>query len=165
MQERRVVAALTARPGLRWPLVASVAALVVAVDHLTKWLALRELTTRDVHVLGSLRFHLVFNNGTAFGLGSKLSPFIALAAVGIVVGLLGFGRRTRGVVPMVAVAAIVGGAIGNLLDRLLRDGSGFLGGPVVDFVDLQWWPVFNVADMAISIGAVVLALTSARDQA
>jgi signal peptidase II len=142
-----------------------VAALVVAVDHLTKWLALRELTARDVHVVGSLRLHLVFNNGTAFGLGSKLSPLIALLAVGIVVGLLGFGRRIRGVAPLVAVAAIVGGAVGNLLDRLFRDGSGFLGGPVVDFIDLQWWPVFNVADMAITVGAVALALTAGRDTA
>jgi signal peptidase II len=140
-----------------------VAALVVALDHLTKWLALRELTVRDVHVLGSLRLHLVYNNGTAFGLGSKLSPFIALLAVGVVVVLLGAGRRLTGVVPMIAVAAIVGGAVGNLLDRVLRDGSGFLGGPVVDFLDLQWWPVFNLADMAITVGAVVLALTAGRE--
>jgi signal peptidase II len=140
-----------------------VAALVVALDHLTKWLALRELTVRDVHVLGSLRLHLVYNNGTAFGLGSKLSPFIALVAVAIVVALLGAGRRITGLAPTVAVAAIVGGAVGNLLDRVLRDGSGFLGGPVVDFVDLQWWPVFNVADMAITVGAVVLALTAGRE--
>jgi signal peptidase II len=141
-----------------------VAVLVVAVDHLTKWLALRELTVRDIHVLGSLRLHLVFNRGTAFGLGSKLAPLIALGAVGIVVGLLGFGRGLRGTVPTVAVAAVVGGAVGNLLDRLLRHGSGFLGGPVVDFVDLQWWPVFNVADMAITVGAVVLALSAGRDR-
>jgi signal peptidase II len=140
-----------------------VAALVVALDHMTKWLALRELTVRDVHVLGSLRLHLVYNNGTAFGLGSKLSPFIALLAVAIVVALLGAGRRITGLAPTVAVAAIVGGAVGNLLDRVLRDGSGFLGGPVVDFVDLQWWPVFNVADMAITVGAVVLALTAGRE--
>lgn len=152
MQERRPVPALIA-----------VAAAVVAVDHLTKWLALRELSSRDIDLVGSLRLHLVFNNGSAFGLGSKFAPLIALAAVGIVVGLLGFGRSLRGTVPLVAVAAIAGGAVGNLLDRLFRDGHGFLGGPVVDFVDLQWWPVFNVADMAITCGAVVLALTAGRE--
>ncbi|MCU1484364.1 MAG: lspA [Actinomycetia bacterium] len=154
MQERRAVPTLTA-----------VAAGVVAVDHLTKWLALRELTHRDVHLVGSLRLHLVYNNGAAFGLGSKFAPLIALVAVGIVVGVLGMGRQLSGRVPRIASAAIVGGAIGNLLDRLLRDGSGFLGGPVVDFVDLQWWPVFNVADMAITCGAVALALTAGREQA
>jgi signal peptidase II len=152
VQERRPVPALIA-----------VAAAVIAVDHLTKWLALRELSTRDVDLVGSLRLHLVFNNGSAFGLGSRFAPLIALAAVGIVVGLLGFGRQLRGTVPLVAVAAIAGGAVGNLLDRLFRDGHGFLGGPVVDFVDLQWWPVFNVADMAITCGAVVLALTAGRE--
>jgi signal peptidase II len=154
VQERRAVPALIA-----------VAAAVVAADHLTKWLALRELTTRDVHVVGSLRLHLVFNNGSAFGLGSKFAPVIALLAVGIVVLLLGIGRRLRGPVQLVAVACITGGAVGNLLDRLLRDGHGFLGGAVVDFVDLRWWPVFNVADMAITCGAVVLALTVGREQA
>jgi signal peptidase II len=152
VQERRAVPALIA-----------VAAAVVAVDHLTKWLALRELTTRDIHLIGSLRLHLVYNNGTAFGLGSKFAPVIALVAVGIVVVLLGVGRQLRGRLPLVAVAAIVGGAVGNLLDRLFREGHGFLGGPVVDFIDLQWWPVFNVADMAITCGAVVLALTAGRE--
>jgi signal peptidase II len=153
VQERRAVPALIA-----------VAAAVVAVDHLAKWLALRELSHRDIHLVGSLRLHLVYNNGAAFGLGSKFAPLIALVAVGIVVGVLGMGRQLSGRVPRIASAAIVGGAIGNLLDRLLRDGSGFLGGPVVDFVDLQWWPVFNVADMAITCGAVALALTAGRDR-
>jgi signal peptidase II len=153
VQERRALPALIA-----------VAAAVVAADHLTKWLALRELTTRDVELVGSLRLHLVFNNGSAFGLGSKFAPVIALLAVAIVVALLGVGRSLTRTVSKVACAAIVGGAVGNLLDRLFRDGSGFLGGPVVDFVDLQWWPVFNVADMAITCGAVVLALTAGRDR-
>ena len=145
------------------PTLIGVAAAVVAVDHLTKWLALRELAGRDVDLVGSLRLHLVYNNGTAFGLGSKFAPLIALVAVAVVIGLLGFGRTLRGWVPSIAIAAVTGGAVGNLLDRLLRHGNGFLGGPVVDFVDLQWWPVFNVADMAITIGAVVLALTAGRE--
>jgi signal peptidase II len=153
VQERRAVPALIA-----------VAAAVVAVDHLTKWLALRELTHRDIDIVGSLRLHLVYNNGAAFGLGSKFAPLIALFAVAIVVGVLGMGRQLSGWVPRIAAAAIVGGAVGNLLDRLLRDGGGFLGGPVVDFVDLQWWPVFNVADMAITCGAVALALTAGRER-
>lgn len=153
MQERRALPALIL-----------VAAAVVAVDHLTKWLALNELATRDIDLFWTLRLRLVFNNGSAFGLGSRFAPIIALLAVGIVVGLLGFGRQLRSLVPRIAVAAIVGGAVGNLLDRIFRDGNGFLGGPVVDFLDLQWWPVFNVADMAITIGAVVLALTAGREQ-
>jgi signal peptidase II len=136
---------------------------VVAADHLTKWLALRELAGRDIDLIGSLRLHLVFNNGSAFGIGSRFAPVVALLAVGVTVGLLGFGRRLVGTVPRAAVAAIAGGAVGNLLDRIFRDGNGFLGGPVVDFLDLQWWPVFNLADIAITVGAVVLALTAGRE--
>lgn len=153
VQERRALPALIL-----------VTAAVVAVDHLTKWLALNELATRDIDLFWTLRLRLVFNNGASFGLGSRFAPLLALLAVVVVVGLLGFGRQLRGVASRVAVAAIIGGALGNLLDRLFRDGNGFLGGPVVDFVDLQWWPVFNVADMAITIGAVVLALTAGREQ-
>ena len=153
MQERRAVPALIA-----------VTATVVAVDHLTKWLALQELGGRDIDLFWTLRLRLVFNNGSAFGLGSRFAPIIALLAVVIVVGLLGFGRQLRGLAPRIAVAAVVGGALGNLLDRVFRDGNGFLGGPVVDFIDFQWWPVFNVADMAITIGAVVMALTVGREQ-
>lgn len=153
VQERRALPALIL-----------VTAAVVAVDHLTKWLALRELAGRDIDLVWTLRLRLVFNNGSAFGLGSRFAPIIALLAVAVVVALLGFSRQLRGTAPRVAVAVIVGGAIGNLLDRVFRDGNGLLGGPVVDFVDLQWWPVFNVADVAITVGAVVLALTAGRER-
>ena len=63
----------------------------------------------------------------------------------------------------VATGLVVGGAIGNLLDRALREGDGFLGGGVVDFIDLQWWPIFNVADTAIVVGAVLLFLSQLRE--
>jgi len=152
VQERRTLPALIA-----------VAAAVTAVDQLTKWLAQRELVGNDVDLIGSLRLHLVYNKGAAFSLGSRFAPIIALVAVAVVVTLLGMGRKLRGWVPLIAVAAIVGGAVGNLLDRLFREGSGILGGPVIDFIDLQWWPVFNVADMAITLGAVALALTAGRE--
>ena len=65
----------------------------------------------------------------------------------------------------IAVALVLGGALGNLADRAFRDGQGFLGGAVIDFIDLQWWPVFNVADAAITVGAATLALTLGRDKA
>jgi signal peptidase II len=139
-----------------------VAAAVVAVDHATKWWALRELTGRDIDLVWTLRLRLVFNRGGAFGLGSKFAPLIALVAAAVVIGLfvrrdqLGQGLSTFG------VALLMGGAVGNLLDRVFRDGHGFLGGAVIDFVDLRWWPVFNVADMAITLGALVLALASWR---
>jgi signal peptidase II len=64
---------------------------------------------------------------------------------------------------VLSLGLVLGGAFGNLVDRLFRDGSGFLGGAVIDFIDLQWWPIFNVADMAVSIGGVLLVLTSAKE--
>ena len=60
-----------------------------------------------------------------------------------------------------SVGLIVGGAVGNLLDRLFRE-PGWLRGGVVDFIDLQWWPIFNVADIAITVGGVLLLLSSLR---
>lgn len=130
----------------------------MAADHLTKWLALQELSHRSIELVWTLRLRLVFNNGASFGLGSRYAPALALLALAIVLGLLGFGRRLRGRAAIVATGAVIGGALGNLLDRVFRDSDGFLGGAVVDFIDLQWWPVFNVADVAIVVGAVVLAL-------
>jgi signal peptidase II len=140
-----------------------VAVAVVATDHLTKWLAQRELVDHDVHLISTLRFHLVHNKGTAFGLGSKYAPLIALAASIVVITLVTLRQKVHGWGSNIAVGAVAGGAIGNLLDRLFRDGTGFLGGSVIDFIDFQWWPVFNVADMAITLGAVALALTAARE--
>lgn len=145
------------------PTLSAVAAAVVAVDQLTKWLAQRDLADRDVDVVGSLRLHLLYNRGTAFGLGSKFAPLIALGASVVVVALLTVRHQMNGWLPNIAIGAVVGGAVGNLLDRVFRDGSGFLGGRVVDFIDLQRWPVFNVADMAITIGAITLALAAARE--
>jgi signal peptidase II len=148
----------------RRALVPAVVALVVlAVDHLTKWWAINELDDRDIDLIGSLRLNLVFNRGASFGLGSRYAPFIALIAVVVVFVLLRTGRHETGTWPRVALALVTAGAVGNLLDRLFRSGDGFLGGAVVDFIDVQWWPVWNVADMAISIGAVLLVLTAARE--
>ena len=151
MQERRTL------------LPAVVGAIVLGVDHLTKWWALNALDDRDIDLIGSLRFHLVFNRGASFGLGSRYAPFIALLAVVVLVVLLRVGRDERALWPRLSLALVVAGALGNLLDRAFRGGEGFLGGAVVDFIDLQWWPVFNVADMAIFIGAILLVLTGARE--
>lgn len=65
--------------------------------------------------------------------------------------------------PRFAVALIVAGALGNLLDRIFRGGDGILGGAVVDFISLDWWPVFNIADIAITVGAILMVLTGGSD--
>jgi signal peptidase II len=145
-------------------LAAATALVVIAIDHATKWWALGALDDRNIDLVWKLRFNLVHNPGAAFGLGSKYAPLFAIVALAIVLVLFrqsaGFDTR----VAQVAIGLVLGGAIGNLLDRLFRDGDGFLGGRVVDFIDVQFWPVWNVADMAISFGAVLLALTAGREQ-
>lgn len=140
-----------------------VAAFVVAVDQLTKWWALAALDDRDIDLVWTLRLHLVYNTGAAFGLGQGLEAVIAVIALVfvVVVAWASWGGR-RLPLPPVLLGMILGGAIGNLADRVLRSGDGFLGGAVVDFVDLQWWPVFNAADSAIVVAGVILVLTAPR---
>ena len=85
-----------------------------------------------------------------------------MLAIGVVIALIAFGRAIDTTVGAVSLGLVLGGAVGNLLDRIFREGSGFLGGAVVDFVDLQWWPIFNVADAAVSIGGVLLVIVISR---
>ena len=156
VQERRSVSTLRAVP----PSALLVALGVIIVDHITKWWALRTLIDHNIDIVWKLRLHLVHNAGGAFGLGSRYAPLFALAALTIAIVLFSSGNAFRTLPAQLAVGLVLGGAVGNLLDRLLRDGHGFLGGRVVDFIDIQIWPVWNVADMAVSIGAVLLALTA-----
>ncbi|CAN5293090.1 signal peptidase II [soil metagenome] len=141
-----------------------VALTVLVGDQVTKEWALRALTDgRTIDVVGSLRWNLAFNTGTAFSMGSDqgLGPWISVLAIGVVVGLsLGYPSRFR--LGAVAAGLIAGGAVGNLADRAFRGDDGLLQGAVVDFIDLQWWPVFNVADMAIVVGAILLVGASLR---
>lgn len=141
-----------------------VVAAVVAIDQATKWWALSALDDRDVDLIWTLRLNLLMNKGSAFGLGSRYTPLITLLAMAIVLVILRTSSKLIRRWPQVAVALVIGGALGNLFDRVFRSGSGLLGGAVVDFIDFQWWPVFNVADIAISVGAVLLVLTGSSDE-
>lgn len=153
----------TATGPRRLGLVALVGLAVLVVDQITKEWALRALQDGPIDVVGSLRFNLLYNTGTAFSLGSGkgLGPWISVLAIGVVVGLA-LGYTSRFALGATAAGLIAGGAVGNLVDRAFRGDEGFLHGAVVDFVDLQWWPVFNVADAAIFIGAGLLVVASIR---
>ena len=141
-----------------WVLVA----IIVVVDQATKHWALNRLSGgRTIDIVGSLRFNLAFNKGMAFSQATGAGPVIgALAFVVIIVIVLWLRRNATGL-PGVAAGLIVGGAIGNLIDRLLRNDA-WLRGAVVDFIDLQWFPIFNVADSCITVGAVLMVLASLR---
>jgi len=145
------------------PLLAVAAAAVVAVDQLTKWWAVETLDDRSIDLVWTLRLNLTLNDGAAFGLGgSGLGPVIGVLAVVVVVVLVRAGRLEANRTVHVALGLVAGGALGNLVDRAFRAGDGFMGGAVVDFIDLQWWPIFNVADMALVCGVIVLFLRAPR---
>jgi signal peptidase II len=140
--------------------IVAIAAAVVALDQAAKSWALAH--ARDpVHVVWTLRLFVQFNSGTAFGLGQDSTAIIVGGVIVLVVVLLGLGRqasRSASWPAAVAMGLLLGGALGNLADRLVRHHHG----AVVDFIDLRWWPVFNIADAAISVGAVLLALVFFR---
>jgi signal peptidase II len=153
-----------ARPPARWALLLGVSAAVLALDQLTKWWAVNTLDVRTIDVVWTLRLRLTLNHGSAFSLANGRGALISLAALAIVAVLLRSGRYATRAPTAIAIGLVLGGAIGNLLDRGFRPGHGFLGGGVVDFIDLQWWPVFNLADSAIVIGAILLFLVEWRDE-
>jgi signal peptidase II len=131
------------------------------LDQLSKSWAVRNVSGRDIDVIWTLRFNLAYNSGASFSMGEGWGRWIALVAVLIVALLIWQGLTVRTRLAAVALAMIVGGALGNVVDRALRDGrGGFLGGSVVDFIDFQWWPVFNVADMGVVVGAILLVVSS-----
>ncbi len=163
MQERGAVAALSrgpraasARRADRWArpaLSTAVAAGLVAVDQVTKTLAVDHLH-HPVHLLGPLGLGLAFNSGVAFSLFQGAPAVVAPVAT-VVVVLLGLAAwRSRSGALSVGLGLVLGGALGNLADRAFRG----RGGAVVDFITLRHWPTFNLADAGITIGAVVVAL-------
>lgn len=144
------------RSGTHRVLFAVVVVLWLVADQLTKTWAEDRLRVEDIDLVGSLRLHLAYNTGASFGLGGGYGTWISLLAL-VVVGILVWqGRSVSTRLGALALAMIVGGAIGNVLDRAFRGDDGFMSGAVVDFIDLQWWPVFNVADIGIVVGGLLL---------
>lgn len=159
-------ASLTEHPPVgrsRRPLLLAVAATVVTADVLTKRLAVDRLSGRaPIEVIdGILTFRLVRNPGAAFGMAAGLTVVLTLVAVVVVVVMLRVAARLRSVGWAVALALVLGGAVGNLVDRLFRD-PGPLRGRVIDYIELPHWPVFNVADSCIVSGGLLMVLLSLR---
>ncbi|MGB0113590.1 MAG: signal peptidase II [Ilumatobacteraceae bacterium] len=144
-----------------WRAPVGIAAGVVAVDQLTKHWAVTDLgTDRVIDVVWTLRLNLAFNSGMAFGRAQGFGPIIAVTATLVIVYLLASLRTESSRMSTLGMGLLIGGACGNLIDRLFRGDEGFLQGSVVDFIDFQWFPIFNVADMAVNVGAGLLILNS-----
>ncbi|MCB0917148.1 MAG: signal peptidase II [Actinobacteria bacterium] len=140
--------------GLWWIL--SVGVIVIVIDQVTKYLAIQSLEGEPkVQVVGEiLQLTFVRNPGAAFSIGTQYTWLFSIAAL-LVSGLvLYFARRIVSGWWMLALGMLLGGALGNLIDRFTQPpGGGF--GHVVDFLELPNWPVFNVADMSV-VGAAIL---------
>ncbi|WP_194395642.1 signal peptidase II [Microbacterium atlanticum] len=166
---------MTGRPPLRQAaagtIIATLAVLVLAADQLAKHFALQNLPYQEpVHVIGDfLIFYLTRNPGAAFSLGAEVTWIftIALAAVAVVIGWLA-ARRVRSRLWAVVLGLLLGGVLGNLTDRLLRE-PGFAVGHVIDFINTPWlWflpgmspAIYNIADIFIvsmMIGVAILVL-------
>jgi signal peptidase II len=133
---------------------------VVAVDQITKSIAVARLDRGEVvEIFGTwLRFDLTTNSGGSFSLfqgSTTLLAIGAIAATGYLVHLL---RTTDDRLTVAALTLLLCGALGNLGDRIFR-APGPLRGEVVDFIRIPRWPTFNVADMAVTFGGVLLAIT------
>lgn len=159
MSSRRGSATSAVRPGRTLHLLV-VAAIVAGVDQLTKAWAVVALADGPIEVIGdAVQFDLIRNRGGAFSLLSfdGVTPLLAVAAIALSLWLVYLGHREDDAWLVFGLALVLGGALGNLADRLFRD-PGVLEGAVVDFVDVGAWPTFNLADAAITVGVVLLVL-------
>ncbi len=131
---------------------------VIVSDQLTKHWSLNALNAgKTIKIFWTLQLNLVFNSGMAFSQGQGVGRIIGVLAIGVVIGLLMSLRKPMSMMTVIGTGLLIGGACGNILDRMFR-GDGWMSGAVVDFIDLQWFPVFNVADSAVTIGAGFLIL-------
>ncbi|HUG74862.1 MAG TPA: signal peptidase II [Acidimicrobiia bacterium] len=140
-----------------------IAASVIALDQLTKWWAAETLPGAPITVIPDfLQLRYVTNSGAAFGFFSGGGPVLAVIAFVVIVGILVVVvRTTHGWAESVVLGLVIGGAAGNLIDRVTR-GEGLLDGAVVDFIDFSFFPAFNVADSAITLGAVFALWLASR---
>lgn len=147
-------------------IVLGLAALGYAVDQLTKWLAESRLDPADPFSLlgGLLRLQLTYNSGAAFSLGSNLTVGLSVFAVIAFLASCWFGLfRVHRTAYAVAVGLLIAGIAGNLTDRLFR-APGPLRGHVVDFLQLPYFAIFNVADICITTAAALLIILSFRGE-
>jgi len=131
----------------------------VVLDQSTKWWANSSLRTgRTISVLPTVDFRLAFNSGFSFSTGSSRGQLITVLVAAIAGVLVWQIMREARTTRTFLMAAILGGAIGNLIDRVFRADDGLFSGRVIDFIDVSWYAVFNVADMFVVVGAITLVI-------
>lgn len=138
-----------------------IAAVVLGLDILTKTLAVAHITPEHpISIIGdTVTLTLIRNSGAAFSMATGYTWILTIIALVVVGVILKFSSRLRSPWWVLGLGLILGGALGNLVDRIFRS-PGPLRGYVVDFISVGWWPVFNVADSAVVCGAVLLVVLS-----
>jgi signal peptidase II len=149
------------RPATRW--VWLTALVVLVVDVTSKAIVVSRLSHRGpVHLLGNvLELTVLRNGGAAFSVGAGSTIIFTAVAVAVVVVIARTARQLVSRRWAVCLGLLLGGALGNLSDRVFRS-PGVFRGHVVDWIQLPHWPVFNLADSAIVVGGVVAVLLSLR---
>ncbi len=142
-----------------WAVFAVVAVVLYLIDQLSKRAAVEQLTDRDdVRVVGELlQLHLTRNPGAAFSLGTEFTVGLSCLAIAATIFVLAASRKVVDRVWAAGLGALLAGITGNLTDRMLREPGPFRG-HVIDFLQLPNWPIFNVADIAINVGAGLILL-------
>jgi signal peptidase II len=142
---------------------AAVALGVLAMDQASKWWAEHTLDDGSVQpVIGDwLQLRLTYNPGAAFSMGTSYTVLLTLIAIAVVIVVLRLTRSLGSLGWALALGLLLGGALGNITDRLFREPAPFRG-HVVDFIELPHWPVFNLADSAIFVAAALLVLLNLR---
>jgi signal peptidase II len=141
----------------------TVAVLVLALDIVSKVSVVATLSNRTpIRLLGGfLTLRVDRNPGAAFSLGTSMTLVFSAIAISVIVVILRTSRRIRSLPWAVTLGLLLGGATGNLGDRIFRY-PGIFRGYVVDWIQVPHWPVFNLADSAIVCGGILAVLLSAR---
>ncbi len=170
-QDRDVLASQSSLPG--WVRVTGAVSLtIIVLDRITKWWIESRLEPGSceraedacIDLIGSLRLHFIENPGMAFSRGENIGPLLGVVAFIMSGVLIRLAMTASSPWRQAMFGLIIGGAIGNLIDRIVRADDGFLGGSVVDFIDLQWFPIWNVADAGITCGVLGLLLLGNRGE-
>ena len=151
------------QPRRRVGILIGVAVFVLALDIVTKITVVATLSNRvPIRLLGGfLKLRVDRNPGAAFSFGPSLTILFSLIAITVIVVILRSSRRIRSVPWAITLGLLLGGATGNLVDRIFR-WPGVFRGWVVDWIQIPHWPVFNLADSAIVCGGILAVLLSAR---
>ena len=140
-------------------MVIGVAVFVLALDVVTKIVVVHTLAHHaPIRLLGGfLTLQMLRNSGAAFSIGTSMTIVFTVIAVAVIIYILRAARKLRSLPWAITLGLLLGGATGNLSDRIFRS-PGVFRGDVVDWIELPHWPVFNLADSAIVCGGVIAVL-------